>query len=132
MYKPQTEFLVCWDTNTNYLIESNQRKQLASALTTLNLSNKINFATKIRYYSSTAIDNILEYNGRIKLSSISSIINGLSDYDAPILITKNIHNTINKFPLKQRTKLTDNATIMNFQTLLTRTTSGPIIKTNIF
>jgi hypothetical protein len=74
----------------------------------------------MHYYSSTAIDNIIEYNGRIKLSSIPPIINGLSDYDALILTTKNMNATINKFSLKQRTRLIDNATIMNFQTLLTR------------
>jgi len=73
------------------------------------MSHKINFATRIRYYSSTAIDNILEYNGRINLPSISPIINDLSDYDA--LTNKNIYATINKFPLRQRTRLIDHAKI---------------------
>jgi hypothetical protein len=73
------------------------------------MSHKINFATRIRYYSRIAIDNILEYNGRINLPSISPIINGLSDYDA--LTNKNIYVTINKFPLRQRNRLIDKAKI---------------------
>ena len=61
-------------------------------------------------------------NSRINLSSISPIISGLSDHDAQILTIKNIHATINEFPLKQRTRLIDNETIINFQTLLEKET----------
>jgi ribosomal protein L33 len=68
--------------------------------------------------ASTTIDNTFVDKSRINLSSISPIINGLSDHDAQILTVKNIYATLNKFPLKQRTRLTDNETIMNFQTLL--------------
>ena len=61
-------------------------------------------------------------NSRINLSSISPIINGLSDHDAQILTIKNVYATINKFPLKQRIRLIDNETIMNFQTVLKKET----------
>jgi exonuclease III len=37
--KPKAEFLICGDINTDYLIESNRKKQLASLLTTYNLIN---------------------------------------------------------------------------------------------
>jgi len=57
-------------------------------------------------------------NSRINLSSISPIINCLSDHDAGILTIKNIYTTINKFPLMQRTRLIDIETIINFQTPL--------------
>jgi hypothetical protein len=40
-------------------------------------------------------------NNRINLSSVSPILNGLSDQDAQILTIKNIYATINKFPLNQ-------------------------------
>jgi len=68
--------------------------------------------------SSTAIDNTFVDKSRINLSSISPIINDLSDHDAQTLTVKNTYATHNKFPLKQRTRLEDNGTIMNFQTLL--------------
>ena len=56
------------------------------------------------------------------LSSISPIINCLSDHKAQILTTRNIYATINKFPLKQRTKLIENKTTINIQTLLNKET----------
>ena len=43
----------------NYLIESNQNKQLATLLTTYTMLRTVNFATRIQNNSSTAIDNIV-------------------------------------------------------------------------
>jgi hypothetical protein len=57
LYEPKTEFLICGDINTDYLSESNRKKQLSSLLTTYNLSHTVNFATRIQNRSSTAIDN---------------------------------------------------------------------------
>ena len=57
-------------------------------------------------------------NSKLKSSSISPKINGLSDHDAQILIIKIVYATINKFLLKQGTRLINNETITNFQTQL--------------
>jgi hypothetical protein len=46
LYKPKAEFLVCGKINTDYLIENNRKKQIASFLTTYNLSHTVNFATR--------------------------------------------------------------------------------------
>ena len=70
--------------------------------------------------SKTAIENISVDTNIMKLSSASLIINGLSDNNAQILTIKNICATINKLSLKQRTRLIDNETIMNFQPLQKR------------
>jgi hypothetical protein len=100
------------DINTDYLIESNRKKQLASLLTTYNLSDTVNFATRIQNNSSTAIDNIFVDNSRLKTSSTSPVINGLSDYDAQFLTINNIlYATTNKIPFKQKTRLINNETI---------------------
>ena len=61
------------------------------------------------------IYNIFVDKTRINLSSLSPLIKGLSD--AQILTVKNIHTTINKFPLKKRIRLIDNDTITKFQVL---------------
>jgi hypothetical protein len=50
-------------------------------------------------------------------SSTFTTINGLPDHDAQILTITNLYATINNFLLKQRTRLINNETIMNFQTL---------------
>ena len=77
LYKPKAELLICGDINTDHLIESNWKKQLALLLTTYNLSRTIYFTTCIQNKSSTAIDNIIVENIRINLSFISPIINDL-------------------------------------------------------
>jgi endonuclease/exonuclease/phosphatase family metal-dependent hydrolase len=94
MYKPKSEFLICGDINTDYLIESNRKKkQLASLLTTYNLLHTVNFATRTQNESSTATDNIFVDNSRLQSSSTSPLIKGLSDHDAQLLtINNNIYN----------------------------------------
>jgi hypothetical protein len=84
----------------------------------INLSHTQNCGTKIQTNSCTATDNTLVDNIRINLSSIPPTINGLSNHDIQIHTIKNIYATTHKIPLKQRTKLTDTETTMNFQTLL--------------
>jgi len=62
-----------------------------------NLSHTVKFATAMQSKSSTAIDNIFVGNIRLNLSSISPIINGLSDNSDQILTIQNIYSTINTF-----------------------------------
>ena len=79
------EYLICGDINTDYLIERSTKKNLASLKTMYNLLHTVNFATRIQNNSSTAIDNMFVDNSRINLSSVSPIINGLSNHDAQII-----------------------------------------------
>jgi hypothetical protein len=67
---------------------------------------------------------------KLNLSSISPIINALSDHNVQILTFKNIYiyATINKFSLKQRTRLINNKTIMNVQTVLKKETWESLYK----
>jgi endonuclease/exonuclease/phosphatase family metal-dependent hydrolase len=84
LYRPRTEFLLCGDINTDYLLESNRKKHFFSLLTTYNLFHTVDFATRIQNKSSTAIDNIFVDNSRLGSTLISPIINGLSDHDAQL------------------------------------------------
>jgi hypothetical protein len=96
LYKPKSQLLICGDINTDYLIESNlKKKQLASLLTTYNLSHTVNFATRIQNESSTATEYIFVDKSRLQSSSTSPLINGLSDHDAQLLTTNNTHNNNN-------------------------------------
>jgi hypothetical protein len=54
----------------------------------------VNSAERIQNNSSTTTDNTLVDNSRIKLLSISPIIDGLSNHDAPILTIQNLYATI--------------------------------------
>jgi len=60
------------------------------------LSHAVKFATSIQSKSSTVIDNMFVDN-RINLSSISPIINYLSDSNAQIPTIQNVYSTINTF-----------------------------------
>ena len=86
---------------TDYFIYNNRNK-LASILTTFTLLHTVNIAIRTQNNSSTVIDNIFVDNSRENVSSIPRTIIGLSYHDAKILT---IYTTVNKFPLKQRTKL---------------------------
>jgi len=118
-YTPTADLLICGDTNTDYLNESNQKKKTTSLIiNNINLSHTLNFGTRIQTNSCTATDNTFVDNSKINLSSIPPTINGLSNHNVQTHTIKNIYATTHKIPLKQRTRLTGNETIMNFQTLL--------------
>jgi hypothetical protein len=114
------------ETKTDYLIESNRKRQLSPLLATYTLLHTVNFATRIQNNACTAIDNIFVDDSRINWSSLSPIVNGLSKHNAQVLKIKNINATINKFPLKQSTRLIEIETIMDFQTVLEKETRESI------
>jgi endonuclease/exonuclease/phosphatase family metal-dependent hydrolase len=91
LYKPKTEFLICGDINTDYLLESNRKKCLSSLLTTYNLSHTIDFATRMQNKPSTAIDNVFMDNSRLGSTITFPLLNGLSDHDAQLLTINNIY-----------------------------------------
>jgi len=47
LYKPKTEFLICGDVNTDYLLDSNQKKHLSSLLTNYNLMRGTNLMQQL-------------------------------------------------------------------------------------
>jgi hypothetical protein len=84
------EFLICGDFNINYLNDTLRKNQLNSLLTTYNLFSTVDFPTRIRKKSSTAIDNIFIDISKKEEYRIYSLINGLSDHDAQFIIIHNI------------------------------------------
>ena len=66
------------------------------------------FSIRIDNNAIVAIDNISVDNSALDTPSISSIINGLSDHDMQILTIDSVYSTINKFPLRQTTRLINN------------------------
>jgi hypothetical protein len=131
LYKPTTEFLICGDINTDYLLESSQKKHLSSLLTTYNLSHTVNSATRIQNESSTAIDNIFVDNSRLGSTITLPLINGLSDHDAQLLTINNTHATTKKVSSKQRTRIINSETLTNFQSLLKQETWQSVYQTQV-
>jgi hypothetical protein len=56
LYILTAEFLISGDIKMDYLIESNQKIQLATLLTMYTMLHAVNFAARIQNNSSTAID----------------------------------------------------------------------------
>jgi exonuclease III len=91
LYTNSNNVIICGDINTDYLKNSNHTTKLNTLLATYNLHSIVNFPTRVTKHSSTAIDNIF-MNKSININyTIESLINGLSDHDAQILILQNIN-----------------------------------------
>jgi hypothetical protein len=85
LYNLKTDLIICGDINIDYLQVSNRVKQLNTLLKTYNLSNVINFPTRIGKTTSTAIDTIFMDTFKYDSHSASSLSNGLSDHEAQLL-----------------------------------------------
>ena len=86
-YNNKTIFVICGDTNINYLENCKKRQQLDALLQTYNIIGTVSFPTRIAAGSNTAIDNI--FLTKTTNHTISPRINGLSDHDAQLLVIEN-------------------------------------------
>jgi hypothetical protein len=90
LHDTNLELILCGDININYLVDSNNKKQLDVLLSSFNLFSIVDFPTRIQSNSSSAIDNIFIDFHRLGNYTICPYINGLSDHDAQILYLNNI------------------------------------------
>jgi len=86
LYTNSINVIICGDVNISYLKASNHKIKLNSLLATYGLYSAVNFPTRVTKHSSTAIDNIFMNKKSNSNYSIESLINGLSDHDAQILV----------------------------------------------
>jgi hypothetical protein len=99
LYTPMLHFIICGDININYLNESKNKNQLDNLLLSYNLTNIINFPTRVQNTSATAIYNIFIDISQFESYMVTPIINGVSDHDARLLIisTDYSHVPMHKF-----------------------------------
>ena len=90
LYTPAQSFIICGDVNINYLVVSEQRKQLDNLLLLYNLVSIVNFPTRHNHTSSSAIDNIFIDISCFHDYSLTLFYNDLSDHDAQILTIKTL------------------------------------------
>jgi len=104
MYKPDFKLIICGDININYLIESKEKQELNNILDSYNLVSVINFPTRVKNKSRSAIDNIFLDTSQFGRYTTCSMVNGLSDHDTQMLelyvanlnSKRNNHKTIRK------------------------------------
>ncbi|PNF22769.1 hypothetical protein B7P43_G06670 [Cryptotermes secundus] len=80
------EPIICGDTNINYLSENCKKVQLQALLDTYNLTQIIEFPTRISTTSVSLIDHFFIDKNAYNKFQVCSAINGLSDHDGQILI----------------------------------------------
>ena len=80
--------IICGDTNVNNLIHNNQKKNLNNMLLSHNLTNIINFPTRITNSSASAIDNIFLNITCFEDYYVYPIKNDLSDHDGQMVKLK--------------------------------------------
>ena len=90
LYTPAQSFIICGDININYLVVSEQRKQLDTLLFVYNLKSIVDFPTRHNCTSSSAVDNIFIDITCFNDYSLTPFYNDLSDHDAQILTIKTL------------------------------------------
>jgi hypothetical protein len=78
----------------------------------------VNFPTRVKNSSSTAIDNIFIDSARLRSSCTSPIVNSLSDHDVQFITVNNVILKVNSTPLKQKTRKINNENIVHFQQIV--------------
>jgi len=79
-------FIILGDININYLNESKNKNLPDNLLLSHNLTSIINFPTRVQNTSATAIDNIFINVFQFESYPVTTIINGVSNHDAQLLI----------------------------------------------
>jgi exonuclease III len=80
--KPRTELMLCGDINVNFLVDSNYKMELTTLLQSYNMTDVIEFPTRINQGHGTAIDDIFIDVSTANHFTVASTSNGLSDHDA--------------------------------------------------
>jgi hypothetical protein len=116
--KPTATFLICGDLNINLFSKSNEAIKLLTLMNTYNLTQVVDFPTRITNNDGTSIGTIFVDISMYDKIEIKPFINGLSDHDAQIIC---LHET-NIIPQqnlpKKKSRLINDQTISSFQQLL--------------
>jgi hypothetical protein len=104
--------------NINLFIKSNDALKLVTLMNTFNLTQVVDFPTRITNNNGTLIDTIFvdtAINGKIQ---VKSFINGLSDNNSQIICLQNANTGLQQSVSQKKSRLINEQTIKHFQTLL--------------
>ena len=117
--QPNVTFIVCGDLNINLLTKSNDALKLLTLMNTYNLTQVVDFPTRITNNNGTLIDTIFVDTSLYDKIQIRPLINGLSDHDAQIICLHKANITLQQNIPKKKSRLINDQTIGYFQSLLT-------------
>jgi hypothetical protein len=97
LHSTSINLILCSDMNVNYLGSSNNKTQLVSLLASYSFYNIVDIPTRIDNKSSTAIDGIFINKNTFYDYSIITVVNGLSEHDAQLLLLNNLEIQKSKY-----------------------------------
>jgi exonuclease III len=116
--QPKVTFLICGDLNINLLVKSNASAKLLALMNTYNLSQVVDFPTRITDGDGTLLDTIFVDISVYDQIQIKPFRNGLSDHDAQIICLYKTKLTSQQNPRKRKSRLINDQTMYHFQSLL--------------
>jgi len=128
VYSPSLGIIICGDININYLLVTEQRKQLDNLLLLYNLVGIVDFPTRLSNTSTTAIDNVFIDVSTFHDYLITPFPNGLSDHDAQILAFKTLYSGWS--PGSKFVRKVDQQTISDFTYTLSNESWSDVFNTD--
>jgi hypothetical protein len=127
--QPNMTYLICGDLKINLFIKSNDTLKLETLMNTFNLTQVVNFPTRIINNNATLIDTFFVDTTIYDKIQVKSFINGLSDHDAQIICLQNANIRLQQSVSKKKSRLINEQTTKHFQTLLKDETWDTVYKT---
>jgi hypothetical protein len=116
--QPNVTYLIFSDLNINLFIKSNDALKLLTLMNTFNLTQEVDFPTRIINNNGTLTDSIFVDTAIYDKIQVKPFINGLSDHDAQIMCLQNANTGLQESDSKKKSTLINEQTIKHFQTLL--------------
>jgi len=123
-----TTYLICGDLNINFSIRSKDTLKLETLMNTFNLTQVVDFPTRITNNNGTLIDIIFVDTSLYDKIHVKPHINGLSDHDAQLICLQNGMVGLQQYAPKRKTRIINEQTIKHFQMLLNDETWDTVYK----
>ena len=91
LLQPRITYLICGDLNINHLSKHNDVLKLLTLMNTFNLTQILDFPTRINNNNGTLIDTVFVDTTLYDKIQVNPFINGLSGHDAQIICLQNIN-----------------------------------------
>jgi hypothetical protein len=121
-------FLICGDLNINLFSKHNDALKLLTLMNTFNLTQVVDFPTRINNNNGKLIDIIFVDTLLYDKIQVNPFINGLSDHDAQIIYLQNSNTGLQQRVSKIKCRLINEQTIKHFQALLEDETWDTVYK----
>jgi hypothetical protein len=126
--QPHVTYLICGDLNTNLFLKSNDALKLLTLMNTFNLTQVVDFPTRIINNNGTLTDTIFVDTTIYDKIQVKPFINGLLDHDIQIICLQNANIGLQQSDSKIKSRLINEQTTKHFQEMLRDETWDAVYK----